>query len=108
MPDGGGQTLPRSPLVAWRRMRTRQKYRMRTPSTGREVIIEAEPGRIYLDRDTGEELEVVAQLLPLAPTPSELPWAVENLRFCNWCDQLVQKDLNDCPTCGRRMTALGD
>src|SRR5438105_1497402 len=65
-------------------MRTRQKYRMRKPSTGREVIIEAEPGREYVDRTTGEPLEVVAMLLPLAPTASELPWAVENLRFCDW------------------------
>ncbi len=73
---------------------------MRTPSTGREVVIEAEPGETYLDRETGEEMEVVGQLLPLAPTPSELPWSIENLRFCNWCDQLVQKDLNDCPHCG--------
>ena len=61
---------------------------MRTPSTGREIIIEAEPDQIYLDRETGEELEVVAPVLPLAPTPSELPWTVDNLRFCNWCDQL--------------------
>ncbi len=97
---------PPRPLVAWPRMRTRQKYRMRTPSTGREVIIEAEPGRIYLDRETGEELEVVGEVLPLAPTASELPWSVENLRFCNWCDQLTQKDLNDCPHCGRRMEPL--
>ena len=87
-------------------MRTRQKYRLRTPSTGREIVIEAEPDRAYLDRETGEALEVVGMLLPLAPTPSELPWAVENLRFCNWCDQLAQKDLNDCPTCGRRMGPL--
>ena len=87
-------------------MSERQKYRLRAPSSGREVIIEAEPDEIYVDRDTGEELEVVAKLLPLAPSPSELPWAVENLRFCNWCDQLAQKDLNDCPTCGRRMAAL--
>jgi hypothetical protein len=87
-------------------MRTRQKYRMRTPSTGREVIIEAEPDRIYVDRETGEELEVTAMLVPLAPTASELPWAVENLRFCNWCDQPAQKDLNDCPYCGRRMEPL--
>ena len=87
-------------------MRNRQKYRMRTPSTGRESIIEAVPGEIYVDRQSGEELEVVAQLLPLAPTPSELPWAIENLRFCNWCDQLTQKDLNDCPVCGRRMEPL--
>jgi len=88
-------------------MRTRQKYRMRAPSTGREVIIEAEPDTIYRDRETGEELEVVATLLPLSPTASELPWSVENLRFCNWCDQLAQKDLNDCPHCGRRMEPLG-
>ncbi|HLH67186.1 MAG TPA: hypothetical protein VKV27_15960 [Solirubrobacteraceae bacterium] len=87
-------------------MRLRQKYRMRTPSTGREVIIEADPDRVYLDRETGEELEVVGELLPLAPTPSELPWMIENLRFCNWCDQLSQKDLNDCPWCGRRMAPL--
>jgi hypothetical protein len=79
---------------------------MRTPSTGREVIIEADADRTYTDRETGEELEVVAQLLPLAPSPSDLPWMVENLRICNWCDQMCQKDLNDCPTCGRRMTPL--
>ena len=88
-------------------MRTRQKYRMRAPSSGREVVIEDEPDTSYKDRDTGEELQVVAQLLPLAPTASELPWAIENLRFCNWCDQLTQKDLNDCPQCGRRMEPLG-
>jgi hypothetical protein len=88
-------------------MRSRQKYRMRTPSTGREILVDAEPDQIYLDRETDEELEVVAMLLPLAPSPSELPWAVENLRFCNWCDQLAQKDLNDCPYCGRRMEPLG-
>jgi hypothetical protein len=87
-------------------MSLRQKYRLRAPSSGREVIIEAEPDEIYVDRESGEELEVVGALLPLAPSPSDLPWAVENLRFCNWCDQLCQKDLNDCPNCGRRMDAL--
>ena len=87
-------------------MSTLDRYRFRTPSTGREVIMQAEPGRIYVDRDTGEELEVLGKVLPLAPSKSNLPWAVENLRFCDWCDQLAQKDLNDCPTCGRRMAAL--
>lgn len=72
------------------------------------MIIEAELGVQYVDRETGETLQVVAELLPLAPTRSELPWAVDNLRFCNWCDQLTQKDLNDCPNCGRRMDPLGD
>jgi hypothetical protein len=83
-----------------------QLYRFRAPSTGREILLEAEPGRVYRDRDTGEELEVVGKLVPMGPTKSRLPWAVENLRFCPWCDQLAQKDLNDCPTCGRRMPPL--
>ena len=79
---------------------------MRAPSTGREVVLEAEAGKTYVDRQTGETLEVVGLLLPLPPSPSDLPWAVENLRVCNWCDQLAQKDLNDCPNCGRRMAAF--
>lgn len=87
-------------------MSERQKYRLRAPSSGREVIVEAEPGEEYVDRETGEPLQVVGKVLPLAPSPSELPWAVENLRFCNWCDQLVQRDLNDCIHCGRRMEPL--
>jgi len=84
----------------------RQLYRMRTPSTGREILLEAEADRVYLDRDTGEELEVIGKVLPVPPSNSSLPWSVENLRFCNWCDQLTEQDLNDCPHCGRRMAAL--
>ena len=80
-----------------------QRYRLRTPSTGREIFLEAEPNTVYRDKETGEELEVLGKVLPLAPSVSSLPWAVEHLRFCPWCDQLAQKDLNDCPTCGRRM-----
>jgi hypothetical protein len=80
-----------------------QRYRMRAPQSGREIIREAEPGRVYVDRETGETLDVVGKVLPLAPSKSKLPWAVENLRFCPWCDQLAQLDLNDCPHCGRRM-----
>ena len=88
-------------------MSTSQRYRLRNPVNGREIVIEAEPGEIYRDRDSGEPLEVLGKVLPLAPSSSRLPWAVENLRFCNWCDQLVQKDLNDCSHCGRRMEPLG-
>jgi len=95
------------PVLECAAVSERQLYRMRVPSTGREVVIEAEPDEVYVDRATGESFEVVAKLLPLAPSESQLPWAVENLRFCNWCDQLAQKDLNDCPHCGRRMAALG-
>ncbi len=88
-------------------MSSNQRYRLRDASTGREHVIEAEPGEVYRDRESGSTLEVVGKVLPLAPSASRLPWAVENLRFCPWCDQLAQKDLNDCPTCGRRMGPLG-
>jgi hypothetical protein len=88
-------------------MSERQLYRLRNPATGREYLIDAEPDEIYRDRETGERLEVVGKVLPLAPSQSRLPFAVENLRFCPWCEQLAQKDLNDCPTCGRRMGPLG-
>ncbi len=87
-------------------MSARQKYRLRSRND-REVIREIEPGRVYVDRETGEEFEVVGKVLPLAPSPSALPWSVENLRTCGCSlDQLVQKDLNDCPYCGRRLPAV--
>jgi hypothetical protein len=86
---------------------TEQRYRLRNPASGRDVIMEGlEPGGVYVDRDTGEPLEVVGKLVPVAPSQSRLPWAPENLRFCQWCEELAQKDLNDCPTCGRRMGPL--
>jgi hypothetical protein len=85
---------------------TKQRYRLRSPSTGRELVLEAEEQEVYRDRESGEPLEVLGKVLPLAPSASKLPWAVENLRFCPWCEQMSQKDLNDCPTCGRRMGPL--
>lgn len=85
----------------------RQRYRLRAPSSGREVVIEARPDVHYVDSSTGETLEVVGKVLPLAPSASTLPWAVEYLRLCNWCRQPAQRDLNDCPHCGRRMSAIG-
>ena len=85
----------------------RQLYRLRAPSTGRETLLEAEPDRVYVDHDTGEELEVVGKVLPLAPSPSNLPWSVENLRLCGCSlEQLTPKDVNDCVTCGRRLPAI--
>jgi hypothetical protein len=86
---------------------TLQRYRLRAPSTGREIVIEAKPGKTYKDRSTGETLQVVGKVLPLAPSKSNLPWSIENLRMCPWCDQACQKDLNDCPNCGRRMGPIG-
>ena len=87
-------------------MSPKQRYRLRNRSSGREILVEAEPGRVYRDRETDQPLEVVGIELPMAPSHSRLPWAVENLRFCPWCDQLAQRDLNDCPTCARRMGPL--
>jgi hypothetical protein len=80
-----------------------QRYRMRAPSTGRELIIEADPERVYVDRDTGEQLEVAGKMLPLAPWA--YPQVLDRPRQmrARRCEQLAQKDLNDCPTCGRRM-----
>lgn len=89
-------------------MSLRQRYRLRAADSDVERVIEAEPDKIYVDRESGKQLEVVGKLLPLAPSPSELPWSVENLRFCPWCAQHLQKDLNDCPTCGRRVPPLGE
>jgi hypothetical protein len=88
-------------------MSSRQRYRLREATSGREVVIEAEAGETYVDRESGKPLEVVGKMLPLAPSDSRLPFAVETLRFCPWCGQLAQQDLNDCPTCGRRMGPLG-
>ena len=98
--------MVRARCLGLRAMSVRQLYRLRAPRSGREVLIPAEPGKVYVDEETGEHLEVVGKVLPLTPSKSSLPWAVETLRFCNWCDQPAQKDLNDCPTCGRRMAAL--
>ncbi len=87
-------------------MGARQKYRLRARSD-REVIREVEPGKVYVDRETGEEFEIVGKLLPLAPSPSELPWTVDNLKLCGCSlEQLAPKDANDCPHCGRRMPAI--
>lgn len=87
-------------------MSARQKYRLRARSD-REIIREVDPAKVYVDRESGEEFEVVSKVLPLAPSPSDLPWAVENLRLCGCSlEQLVQKDVNDCPHCGRRLPAV--
>ena len=87
-------------------MPERQLYRLRSESD-REIIREVEPGRTYVDRETGEEYEVVSRVLPLAPSASNLPYSIENLRLCGCSlEQLAQRDLNDCPHCGRRMPAV--
>jgi hypothetical protein len=67
----------------------KQLYRMRAPASGREALAHAEPGSVYVDRETGEEMEPVAMVLPLAPS-----------------DQLIGIDVSDCPYCGLRQEPL--
>jgi hypothetical protein len=87
-------------------MNEKQLFRMRARASGREAIAPAEPGQRYLDRETGEEMEPVAMVLPLAPSASALPRTPENLRACRRCDQLIGLDVSDCPYCGLRQQAL--
>lgn len=87
-------------------MKSRQTYRLRAPASGREALEKAEPDRVYVDRETGEEMSPVGRVLPLAPSDSELLRAPENLRACRRCDQLIGLDVTDCPYCGLRQAAL--
>jgi hypothetical protein len=83
-------------------MHDEQIYRLRAPASGREALAPANPDDVYVDRETGEEMEIVARVLPLAPSASALPRAPENLRICSRCDQLIGIDVSDCPYCGLR------
>ena len=87
-------------------MNEKQTYRMRAPAFGREALAKAEPGQIYVDRETGEEMVPMAMVLPLAPSASALPRTPENLRACRRCDQLIGLDVSDCPDCGLRQMPL--
>ena len=83
-----------------------QTYRLRAPASGREALAKAKPNRIYVDQETGEEMRIVAAVLPLAPSESALVRTPENLRACRRCDQLIGLDVSDCPYCGLRQSAL--
>ena len=91
------------PLLWLRQMQNqRQTYRLRAPASGREALAEANAEGVYVDRDTGEEMEIVTRTLPLAPSESALLRSPENLRACRRCDQLIGLDVSDCPYCGLR------
>jgi hypothetical protein len=83
-----------------------QTYRLRAPASGREALAKAEPDKVYVDQETGEEMAVVSAKLPLAPSASALVRSPENLRICRRCDQLIGLDVSDCPYCGLRQPAL--
>jgi hypothetical protein len=84
----------------------RQLYRLRARASGREKLAAAKPDGVYIDNETGEEMEPVTMVLPLAPSPSALIRTIENLRICRRCDQLIGLDVSDCPYCGLRQPAL--
>jgi hypothetical protein len=83
-----------------------QRYRLRAPASGREAVAAVSGEGVYVDRETGEEMRVVAATLPLAPSESALVRTPENLRACRRCDQLIGLDVSDCPHCGLRQAAL--
>ena len=57
---------------------------MRAPASGREALAYAEPGAVYVDRETGEEMAPVAMVLPLAPSASALPRTRRQHRVRAW------------------------
>jgi hypothetical protein len=89
-----------------------QRYRLRAPASGREVVLALDSPddyeRAYYDRVTGERLEVVSKLVPLSSSPSNLPRSAETVRICPHCEELVEMDLSDCPYCRRRLPALAE
>jgi hypothetical protein len=87
-------------------MNREQIYRLRARASGREALAKARPDGVYVDRETGEEMDVVSRTLPLAPSESALLRSPENLRICRRCRQLIGLDVSDCPYCGLRQPAL--
>ena len=77
-----------------------QVYRLRATVSGRESIAPVEEGVVYRDAETGEELEPVAEVLPLVSSGSSLPRTPENLRVCRRCEQFTSRDLATCEFCG--------
>jgi hypothetical protein len=77
-----------------------QLCRLRAPASGRESFAVVEGDTVYRDEETGEELDPVAVVLPLAPSTSSLPRSALNLRICRRCRQLTARDLTDCQFCG--------
>ena len=86
-------------------MADEQTYRLRAPASGREAIASVKEGQVYVDRETGEEMEPVGRPLPLGDGTSSLVRTPDNLRICERCDQLIGIDVSDCPYCGKRQGA---
>jgi hypothetical protein len=93
-------------LLVFRTVSDAQKFRLRSAGYKRDIVAPVEEGDRYVDRESGTNFVVVGEVLPVGNTSSELPWATENLRVCGCSrEQLLQKDVNDCPYCDRRIPA---
>lgn len=102
----GARFLP-PPLIFCRPVSDSQKLHLRSAGYKRDIVTSADDDATYVDRQSGTPFQVVGQVLPIA-SPSDLPWSEENLRLCGCSrEQLVQKDVNDCPYCDRRIPAAG-
>lgn len=89
-------------------MADEETYRLRAPASGREAVAPIREDGVYVDSVTGEEMEPVARVLPLAASsPSKLLRTPDNLRLCSRCDQMLGVDVADCPYCGKRQEPLG-
>ena len=95
-------------LLFWLAVRRPERYRLRAPASGRESVVSVASAFATTEnsRVTGERLDVVGKLVPTSASPSTLPRAPEFLRVCPHCEELVGRDLSDCPYCRRRMPAL--
>lgn len=84
---------------------------MRAPASGREAVVTVEGATPtdttgFYDHVTGERMEVVSKLLPDSNSRSRLARSQENMRLCDRCHELVERDLSECPFCRRRLAAL--
>ncbi|MFY9487313.1 MAG: hypothetical protein WAP35_01260 [Solirubrobacterales bacterium] len=85
-----------------------QKFHLRSAGFRRDIVAEVDTDAELVDRQSGTPFKVVGELLPIGKTDSDLPWAEQNLRVCGCTrQQLIQKDINDCPYCDRRIPAAG-
>lgn len=98
--------MPQGRLVVFAAVSESQKYRLRSAGYKRDIVTTVDPGDRYVDRESGTKFVVVGEVVPSGDANSELPWSADNLRLCGCSrEQLVQKDINDCPYCDRRVPA---
>lgn len=95
-------------MVCCRPVNKSQKYHLRSGGFQRDIVTTLSESITYVDRQSGTKYELVGAVAPIGQSGTSLPWAEDNLRLCGCSrEQLVQRDVNDCPHCGRRVPATG-